>query len=351
MGVSNTVEEWLWWIGWHRRHVSSVGIAVGFLGGYFGGSLGTAGLVTGLALAAGALYRKGILGLQVLVLATAAGVTYSLGFGGVVAVAGVEDIAETLGGAVLGLVGVEYTDPVSAAERGIRGVTFWYLTGFFLGFLVWSSGAVVVNRTYGDSYDAFRDLIRKKGEAILGEGTHTTVNGSGSLLGIRPNKEYHATNIRVRESSIDLNYGSALSMPRKAMKIKGSTKHLYYDQLASVNYDEPYFEIGMSGGEIIKIVTEEEPSGVLDEIERNLDRYKKSQEKEIGERKRRTQEAETEASTPDEEAERRAEEAMEDIESVEDVFESAIDEVDEKFEMVEDEDIGTEEQQVEVEKE
>lgn len=346
MGASDAVEEALWWLGWHRRYVLSTGVAAGFVSGYAVGGLGVAGLAAGLVVAGGLVYGRRVLALEGVVLGGLAAVAATVGFEAALSSAGVEGPASAFVGGVLSLVGFDGTEPLSAAEDGATAFATWYFSGLLVGALVWSVGAAVINRTYADTYGAFRDVVEKKGVALLGEGTHTTMNGSGSLLGVRPNREYHATNIRVRQNSVDLNYGSALSMPRKAVKIAGSTKHLYYDQLSSVDYDEPYFEIRMAGGEVVKVVTEEEPSEVLDEIEENLGRYKKAEreERRAGSGAGR-EEGGSADEAPSEEAERRAEEALEDIEGVESVFESAINE------MVEDDDVGTKDSQVEVDTE
>jgi len=336
MGASDAVEEALWWIGWHPRYVLSAAVAVGFVVGHLVGGVGTEGLVAGLVFAGGGLYSRRILASEAVVLGGAASVAYTVGFETALGAAGVSGVAETVVGLVTALVEDGAAEPIPAAQGSVSGFSLWYFACLSVGAVAWSVGAAVVNRTYADTYRAFRNLVGKKGEALLGEGTHTTMNGTDSLLGVRPNRRYQATNIRVRPNSIDLNYGSVLDMPRKAVTITGSTKHLYYDQLSSVDYDEPYFEVRMAGGDVIRVVTDEEPSEVLEEIETNLKRYKTTGSRVEEDRRAETakargrndgEEGEDEASEPGEEAEKRAEEALEDIQDAEAVFEDAFNEV------------------------
>jgi len=369
-GTSNAVEEVLWWLGWHRTHVLVGGMSLALLVGYAAGSVGLGTLAVGaFLLLFGSLSRR-ILAFEVVSFAAVGGVLYSFegeellsNFGA--SSEGAELTAELIL-EISSSIGFQVDYPAGEAlptvGGALAGLVTWFLGGFALGIVAWAVGAGVVNRSYGEVYESYRMLIEKKGEALLGERTHTAMNGVGSMLGLKPYKEYHASNIRVRDNSVDLNYGSVLSMPRKAVSVSGSTKQMYYDQLASVEYEEPHLEIRMADGDIVRIATSEKPVELLEEIEARLKEYKRigtpereaepaeeATEVERVEEKEAVAEEEEEAPEDtfiEEESKARAEEAVEDIEEV---VESAFDEMGDTFKVMEEGEMDVEEEQVEVE--
>ncbi|MDY6779334.1 MAG: hypothetical protein SV760_02055, partial [Halobacteria archaeon] len=351
-GVSSIVEEVFWWFGWHQKLLVMGGIVLGILSGYGIGVTDSTGLMLGLLIVVLGILSRSLFYLQLTGVVVAGVALYVVGGRPFLSMVGlgpesgvlrfVAEILLVLPNAVGA--NPSYSDPVSAVARSVSGLTTTYLAGLVLGISAWASGAAVVNTTYQEVYDSFIKVVNKKGKSSLGDGTYTTSYGVGSHLGLKPSEKYHATNINPRENSIILHYGSMLKMPRKAVNLSGSTKQIYYDQIISVDYNSPRLEIRLADGEIVKIITSEDPNEILNDIRDRLQRYKSGtvetteREPEEGVEEEAEQEIEEEPEAEemgeeeiDEASRKRAEEAVEDMEEV---IENTLDEMGDTFDVM-----------------
>ena len=278
----------LWWAGWRPLAVGSLGGVVGVLSGYTNGAVGPATAAVGVVLiSVGAfsawLRRTGFAGAVITFFVfyvvgpmraqqalEGSGVSEWTGF--------VAEFVLNIGS----LVGVEPAgEPTAVVGGAVASLSLWSLGGAALGGVFWVAGVYVVNAGYSDVYRRFVDGVEEQGRALLGEGDgfYTFTHGEETVRVVRSAKRYHATNLLVGDSSLSLHHGSTVDMVRREESISDSTKELYYDQVASVDYEAPYLKVRMSDGQVVKIVTSGKPVEAIEEIEDRLRRYKTSSER------------------------------------------------------------------------
>ena len=284
----------LWWTGWRPLVVASVGGVVGVLAGYAAGELGPATTVIGVVLISAGVFLSTLRRIGFLSAVVAFFVFYVIGpdraeralEGSGVGADWTDVVAESVLN-IGALVGVETTrEPTTVVGGGVASLSLWSLAGAALGGVVWIAGVYVVNARYSDVYHRFVNDVKGEGSILLGDdGFHTFVHGEETAPVARSAKKYHATNLLIGDSSLSLHHGSTVDMVRREEEISDSTKELYYDQVASVDYEEPFLKIRMSDGQVVKIVTSGKPVGVIEEIEDHLRRYKTSDDRTEGERR------------------------------------------------------------------
>jgi hypothetical protein len=284
--LQNKATRALWWVGWRPLVAGSLGGVVGVLAGYGNGSLGFPTAAFGVAVVAvGALQtwlRKiGFLG--------------ALAVFTVFYVAGVETVKNFLDSIGVGtdwtgfvadfvlniasLVGVEPSgEPTAVVAGAVAGLALWSLAGAAGGVFPWLVGVYTVNNRYAGVYQDFTDRVKKEGKSLIGDrdSFYSFTHGEETLPLVRSAKRYHTTNVLVGDSSLSLHHGSTIDMVSGEEEMSNSTKELYYDQVASVDYEEPYLKVRMSDGQVVKIVTSQKPQELIEEIEKRLQRYKGS---------------------------------------------------------------------------
>jgi hypothetical protein len=284
------VTDVLWWAGWRPLVVGSLGAVLGVLAGYSVGAVGPATTGVGVVLISlGAvspwLRRTGFLSAVVAFV-----VFHVVGAGRAGSALGAVGVGESqirfIAEFILNigsLVGVEASrEPTAVVGGGVASLAVWSLAGAGLGGILWGAGVYVVNSGYGDVYHGFVDRVEEEGVALLGDdGFHTFTHGEDTLSLVGSAKRYHATNLLVGGSSLSLHHGSTVDMVTREEKVSNSTKELYYDQVASVDYESPFLKIRMSDGQVVKIVTSGKPVEVIKEIEERLARYKASPGSEV----------------------------------------------------------------------
>lgn len=284
--VAGKAVDALWWTGWRPLIVGSLGAVAGVVAGYADGAVGPVTAAVGLILVSAGilsplLRRVGFL---------SAVVTFVVFF-----VVGPSRAEEALGSAGLGtgwteqlarfvlnvvsLVGVEPSgEPTAVVGGALASLTLWSLAGAAAGGVVWLAGAYTINSLYAETYHDFTDAVEDEGRVLLGGGDafYTFTHGEETVPLVRSAKKYNATNLLVGDSSLSLHHGSTVDMVARDSEVSDSTKELYYDQVASVDYEEPYLKIRMSDGQVVRIVTSGKPVDVIAEIEGRLQTYKGS---------------------------------------------------------------------------
>ncbi len=359
--VANAIEEFFWWLGWHPLYILSAGIVLGLIAGFIYGSIAIGVVVIGVLLILFGLYKTNFTYGITAIFAVIAAINQTVGLTQLLQIADLDPNSGPISIPAEAFINLYTTfgfaspaaNEVTAASIILGGLITWHILGAVIGLLIWGVGAMVINSTYTDAYDAFNMIVRKKGEALLGEDIYTPSHGSGNVFGVKPHSEYFATNVNVGDNSLVINYGSKINMPKKEISLSESTKQMYYDQLASVDYEKPYFEVRMADGEVVNIVTNEKPEELLDEIENKLREYKSAPEPQQRQREARepsqpeTQETD-EQITVGEESRERAEEAVSDMEEA---IDSVLEDMGDTLEIMSGEEPGEDEtSQVEVEK-
>ncbi|MFP4174284.1 MAG: hypothetical protein ACLFSW_00700 [Halobacteriales archaeon] len=277
----------LWWAGWKPLVVGSLGAVVGVLAGYSAGAVGPATTAVGvvvvsLGVFSGWLRRTGFVSTVFAFI-----VFHVVGPGRVMgsleAVGVGDNWARFAAEFVLNigsLVGVEPSrEPTVVVGSGVASLALWSLAGAAFGGVLWVGGVYVVNSGYGDVYRRFVDKVEEEGRRLLNagdEGFHTFTHGEDTMSLVSSAKKYHATNLLIGDSSLSLHHDSTVDMVTREEDISNSTKELYYDQVASVDYEAPFLKIRMSDGQVVRIVTSGKPVEVIAEIEERLARYKAS---------------------------------------------------------------------------
>ncbi|MDY6779285.1 MAG: hypothetical protein SV760_01810, partial [Halobacteria archaeon] len=280
-------------------------------------ALGFATLLVSLALVGFAFYAgDGAVVAGSVVVFLSALVFYLIGGNAFLGVLSAVGLAETLRsfvrvavdvlGNVLGAVGFELStaDAVPNLVTAVKDFTTWSLLGIGVGASVWVSGTRLINSDYVDVYTNHQGSIEDHGRRLLGVGTddattkvesdggtesevdtrdtrmsdesdfYTLTYGEGGSLLVEPNSVYYSTNLLVGNASLLLHHGSRVDMVKRESYVSDSTKELYYDQVASVDYNDPYLEIRFSDGETFRFISAEKPESVLEDVQTKLQEYK-----------------------------------------------------------------------------
>lgn len=282
-----SVRDFVWWLAWRRHGLLMVGVGAGLGAGFVLGELGAGTLVLGLVLLgmgafsglffyfsnavylllAAAFYMGTARSLLSIVLDPGGETAFHLANS-------MLRVAEAAGFDVV----AEGPTPVAEVGAVLEALATWSLAGFFGGLAVWAVGAAYVNTHYEERLEEFKREVVERGEELLGSEPFTYIQGVGSTLGVWPAESYRATNVVVGESSIMIHHGSKLVLGRGGVDVSDSTKQLYYDQVSSVDYDDPYFRIRMSDGEVVSLHTETKPVDLMNLIVKGLQRYKSTAE-------------------------------------------------------------------------
>jgi hypothetical protein len=284
----------IWWAGWHPRQLSWVGAALGLLAGTALGVLDGGALAIGLVLLGlGVKYDRfylfeGLLAFIVAVTvylvgpdatldaARGAGLDLGglLGFLGDVA----DGVLEAL--ALLGLA-LDVAEPVTVAFGRLYQVVSLGLAGAAVVLPLWVVGLVHATSTYDELYREYADRIEGKGKQMLGPDEHwdrarfyNLTYGIESVPLLKPNKEYYVTNLYIGDHAIGVHADSRIDMVQRDVEVSTSTRELFYDQVASVDYTDPYLEVKMSDGEKFRFISTTEPGELLDDVKTSLQQYK-----------------------------------------------------------------------------
>ncbi len=274
----------LWWLGWRPLVAGSIGGIAGVLVGYAVGAVGGATATFGVLLIAVGALKPFLRKLGFLAAVSVFVVFYVIGSEsaeGILEAVGVgADWTELVAVFVLNvgsLVGVETAnEPTEVVGGAVAALALWSLAGAAFGGVGWLGGAFAVNRKYAEVYDEFVEKVEEEGESLLGNrgGFYSLTHGEETAPVVDSAKMYRTTNLLVGESSLSLHHGSSVDMVTREIEIGDGTKELYYDQVASVDYDEPFVKIRMSDGEEIRIVSSGKPEELLDGVQRKVQEYK-----------------------------------------------------------------------------
>jgi len=277
-----------WWLGWRPAVTTSVSVFIAILlglsTGYFGVyAAGTGAVIILVGLAAPWLRKLGVvLSFTVFLLFYLIGSEATEAFfeSSGVGMDWVNPMASLIF-AVGSLIGFEETNrPVEVISTSLAGLALWSLAGCVVGGLIWLVSVYRINSGYDEVYEDFVKTVERKGDQMLEEKgySRSVSHGVETVPLINSAKAYYTTNLLIGESSISLHHGSELDMMKKEYNISDGTKDIFYDQVASVDYDEPYLRIRTSDGEVIRIVTSEEPREIIDRVQKKLQKYKTSTE-------------------------------------------------------------------------
>jgi len=291
--IAKKADGAVWWLGWRPFITSSLFATAGILIGFVTGSFGPYAAGVGIFLVLLGLLRSWIRKTGALLATSAFVVFYALG---------TETTLTLLESAGLGtdwveptalfvttigtLAGAEATTrPVEVVGGSVSGLALWSLAGGVVGGLVWAVSVYRINSGYAQLYEDFVERVEETGEEILGDDGYfrSVSHGVETIPLVKAAKGYYTTNLLIGESSISLHHGSKLDMVNREFEVSDGTKEIFYDQVASVDYDEPYLRVRTSDGEVVRIISSEKPSEVIERVQKRLQRYKSSEDR--GERR------------------------------------------------------------------
>lgn len=284
----------VWWAGWHPRQLSWVGGGLGLLVGTLVGVLDVAAFAIGLLLLGlGVKYDRFYLFEGVLAFLIAVAV-YIVGADATLEAAGGAGLAP---GGLLGFLGdvadgviaalalfgieIEVGEPITVAFGRLYQIAGLGLAGAAVILPLWIVGLVHVTSTYDQLYREWTDRIERKGKQLLGpdeqwdrDRFYNLTYGIDSVPLLRPNKEYFVTNLYIGDHAIGVHADSEIDMVQRDVEVSTSTRELFYDQVASVDYTNPYLEVKMSDGEKFRFISTTEPGDLLDDVKTSLQQYK-----------------------------------------------------------------------------
>lgn len=153
--------------------------------------------------------------------------------------------------------------------------------GIFAGPIVWFIGARYVNDNYRDVLDAYLRDVEGRGREILGltgedVASYTLQFEGASPLMVSAAKEYQPTTLIVTDSSVAVYDDTNLNMMLLQADVGTDTREMYYDQISSVNYSEPYLELKTSDGDTMQYLSSRKPNDALHDIQDRLRGYKRT---------------------------------------------------------------------------
>ncbi len=280
---ADAVKDSVWWLAWRRHELLMVGVFFGLVAGFFFDALGAGTLVLGVVLV-GLGVLSGLFFYFVVASYLGLALVFYLADGQQVLGLFLDpegELAFHLANSLLRIgaaagfdVAAEGPTPVEDVGGVLASLAAWSLLGFFSALAVWATVAGYVNTNYQRMLDDFKERVVQRGENLLGSEPFTYLQGVDTTFGVWPAKRYVATNVVVGQSSIMLHHGSELYLPRRRLEVSDSTKQLYYDQVSSVDYDDPFFRVRMSDGEVVSLHTETKPVDLMNLIVQGLQSYK-----------------------------------------------------------------------------
>lgn len=174
------------------------------------------------------------------------------------------------GGAILGAIIGQQGE---ALGSGIFG-------GFVIGMVVWFAGTRHVNNNYQQVVDGFEKDVKGRASDMLGLAgdveTYALRSRTGSAKMVAAARRYEITTLHVGESSVAIHDDAYLKMPLLDDHIGKGTTELYFDQITSVNYDEPYLEIKSADGELLQYKSTRKPNDAMYDIQDRIREFKSS---------------------------------------------------------------------------
>ena len=162
-----------------------------------------------------------------------------------------------------------------------RGALALYLFGalFLLG-PIWVATVVYVNRTHRTKIDSFTSEAAAIGRRIFGTAgaqtaSYTIEHGYGNVRFVRPNQVIDPITVIVGDSSMLVYDDAKLELDRLHADFGSGTREFFFDSVASVNYDAPYFEIKLVDGDQAQYRSSRKPDDVLHELQRQVREYKR----------------------------------------------------------------------------
>lgn len=283
-----------WWAGWHPRQLSWIGVGIGLVAGTALGGIDVGALVLGLLLLGfGVRYPRFYTGTAAAAGVVAVAVYVVGGDASLAALGGVGlDLTPLLGflsdvaGGIVGLLELLGMDlgvaaPVTVFFRRLYQVLGLGFAGGLLVLPLWLVGVVHVTGAYDELYREYADRLEAKGRELLGpedgwdrDRFYNLTYGLGTVPLLQPNKQYYVTNLYIGDHAIGVHADSEIDMVARDVDVSTSTRELFYDQVASVDYTDPYLEVKMSDGERFRFISTTEPGELLEDVRTSLQQYK-----------------------------------------------------------------------------
>lgn len=157
------------------------------------------------------------------------------------------------------------------------------LSFFFISPIVWIAGVFYVNRNYGMVLDAFKKTADEGAMKYLSlddeEGeisTYGILGSYGSKILRKPATNYNQVMMVVTDYSLVIHDDADLDMISASASVGKSTEEIYYDSIASVNYEDGKFWVNRTDGQGHSWPSEREPDDALDDIQRRVREYKRT---------------------------------------------------------------------------
>jgi len=151
--------------------------------------------------------------------------------------------------------------------------------GFLAGPAVWFFGARYINDNYEPVLQGYLRDVEGRGREILGlagenVASYTLKYKGDSPLLVSAAKEYRPTSLIVTDSSVAVYDDTELNMMMLNADVGTDTREMYYDQISTVNYSDPYLELKTSDGDTMQYYSSRKPNDALHDIQSRLREYK-----------------------------------------------------------------------------
>lgn len=172
-------------------------------------------------------------------------------------------------GALAGLaVGAAVRAPiVILVLGGLIGLWWWYFGREHVDDI----GSTLVASFVAGAEREARRILGLAGEDTT---THTIWASWGNVWGVPLDRWHVPTVLVIGESSVAIYDDAKLDLKRVSTTIGQGTRELFYDQISSVNYDRPFFEIKMTDGDVLQYRSSRKPDDVLYELQQRVRAFK-----------------------------------------------------------------------------
>ncbi|MFC4449814.1 hypothetical protein [Halorussus aquaticus] len=163
--------------------------------------------------------------------------------------------------------------------------------GFFVSPVVAFVGLRHVNGNYAEVLNEFHSQSRRKAEDLLSFDednmeTYMLRSGSGEKILRKPFMQYSTVTLLVTDYSLTIHDGNLLDMVKLDTDISESTEEIYFDQIASVNFEPSENDdekgqlwVNRSDGHGNSWSTDRKPDNALDDIQQRVRDYKRQSAK------------------------------------------------------------------------
>jgi hypothetical protein len=163
----------------------------------------------------------------------------------------------------------------------VDAIALLVMLGLCGGVAWWYTGTRHINDHYEEVLKAYfndaerhsRDILSVQGEDVE---LFTLRHKHGSMPLVKAAKVYEPTTLGVGDTSVTFYDDTALDMVNLDVRFDTNTQEIFYDQVAGVQYTEPFLEVKNSANETMEFRSSRKPDDALNLLQNQVRTYKRA---------------------------------------------------------------------------